>query len=216
VTLSASRSKSRVIRDFDLNNDDDDDDDDDDDRDDNFPLTDRDRFTFAELRWWYESIDDPLFATRGLSLSGGPRYFNTESSRQAYDPTKPLAERIVSTDTKANALGFAVDAAAFRRLFGRTVGFVRVNADGARTDETEVEIVNGAVRGGLAFDFHQHADNALRPFKARLEAGAGYRTASIEGPGSSEFKHDVPFAEAAFVLRSRWGNVRFVGTYETD
>lgn len=214
LTFSASRSKSRLIRDFDLNGDDDANDDDDADRDDNFDLTDRTRFTFAELRWWYESIDDPLFATRGVSVSGGPRYFNTEDVVESYVPL-PTPE-IVGTVTKANALGLVFDAEAYRPLFGRTTGFLRLNGDGARTDETEVEIVNGSARAGLAFDFHRNVEGTLRPFKARVELGAGYRNVSVEGPGTAEFKDNAPFAEAAFVMRHRWGNVRLTGTYVVD
>ncbi len=214
LTLSASRSKSRVIRDFDRNGDDDTNDKDDADRDDNFNLTDRTRFTFAELRWSYDSIDDPLFATRGVSVSGGPRYFNNEDIVQTFVATPP--PKIVGTETKANAIGLAGDAAAYRPLFGRATGFVRLHGDGARTEETEVENANGSAAGGLAFDFHNNVEGALRPFKARLEFGAGYRTVRVQGPGSAEFTDDGPFAEAAFVMRHRWGNVRLTGTYVAE
>lgn len=210
LTLTASRSKSRVIRDFDVNNDDDDDDDDDTDRDDNVDLTDRDRFTFAELRWWYETVDDPMVATRGVSLSAGPRYFNTENIVQTYDA---VGKVVVGTETKANALGLVLDASAYRPLFGRTVGFLRLGGDGSRTDKTEIEIISGAARAGLAFDFHRNVAGALRPFKARFEVGGGYRTFSVQGPGTAEFSDDSPFAEAAFVMRHRWGTVRLTGTY---
>jgi hypothetical protein len=214
LTFSASRSKSRVIRDFDRLGDDDDDDDTDTDRDDNFDLVDRSRFTFAELRWSYESIDDPLFATRGASVSGGPQYFNTEESVQTFVPLPtPTIEGPV---VKSNAVGLALDAALYRPLAGRSVAFLRLNGSGSKTDETEVEVMNGAAQAGLAFDFHRNVAGALRPFKARFEVGAGYRTFSVEGDSIAEVSQDNPFAEAAFVMRHRWGNIRLTGTFIAD
>jgi len=213
LTLTASRSKSRVTRDFDVNNDDDADDEDDADRDDNLDLTNRDRFTFAELRWWYETIDDPLVPTLGVSVSGGPRYFNTENIVQTYDA---VGRKIVGTETKANALGVVLDAAAYRALYGRTVGFVRIGAEGSRTDEAEIESRTGAARAGLAFDFHRNVEGSLRPYKSRLEVGGGYRSFSVEGPGNAEFTDDGAFAEGGFVLRHRFGTIRITGTYSFE
>jgi hypothetical protein len=79
-----------------------------------------------------------------------------------------------------------------------------------------VTIVNGRASAGLAYDFHRNVEGALRPFKARLEFGAGYRMVNVEGPGSAEFKDNNAFAEAAFVMRHRWGNVRLTGTYVAE
>lgn len=214
LTFSASRSKSRVIRDFDRNGDDDNDDKTESDQDDNLELVDRTRFTFAELRWSYESIDDPLFATRGATVSAGPQYFNTEESVQTFVPLP--TPKIDGPLTKANAVGFAFDADVYRPLAGRSVGFLRLNGSGARTDETEVEVVSGAAQAGVAFDFHQNVAGALRPFKSRVELGAGYRTFRFEDPAAAEVTENGAFAQAAFVLRHRWGNVRLTGTYETD
>lgn len=210
LTLTASRSKSRVISNLDVNGDDDNDPKTVTDIDDNVDLTNRDRFTFAELRWWYETIDDPLVPTRGVSLSAGPQYYNTETVVQTYDRVE---KKVVGTEGKQNAVGVVLDASAYRPLFGRTVGFVRLLGNGNRTDGTEVESRTGIARAGLAFDLHRNVAGALRPYKSRLEVGGGYRTYSAEGPGSAEFKDSGAFAEGAFVLRHRWGNVRLTGTY---
>ncbi|MEO8379243.1 MAG: hypothetical protein ABI779_06230 [Acidobacteriota bacterium] len=210
VTFTASRSKSRVTRNFDVNGDDDTDPETITDIDDNLDLTNRDRFTFAELRWAYESIDDPLVPTLGVSASAGPRYFNTENIVQTYDGT---TKKIVGTELKANAYGLVLDLAAYRTLFGRTVGFARLNGDASQTDKTEIDTRTGIAQAGLAFDLHRNVAGALRPFKSRFEVGAGYRTYSVEGPGNAEFKDDGAFAQSSFVLRHRWGTIRLTGTY---
>lgn len=211
LSLTASRSKSRIIRNFDVNGDDDNDPKTVTDIDDNKDLTNRDRFTYAELRWWYETIDDPLVPTRGVSLSAGPQYFNTETVVQTYDPVK---KDVVGTEGKANAIGLVLDASAYRPLFGRTVGFVHLLGNGTRNDDDlEVETRTGTARAGLAFDLHRNVAGALRPFKSRIEVGGGYRTISVQSAGPAEFKDSGAFAEGAFVLRHRWGNVRLTGTY---
>jgi len=213
VTVTAAQSGSSVTTDFDVNGDDDEDDDDDGDRDDNRDLTDSDQFTFAALRWWYESIDDPIFATRGVQVSAGPTWSRGEFTREAYDT---LAKKVVLTELASEAYGLAAEASAYRALFGRTVGFLRLGGTGTQDQESEAETLNGAARAGLAYDFHSHADDVLRPFKARLEIGGGYSTTQVDRPGLPELSDNSTFGEAAFVLRHRWGNIRLSGLYLND
>lgn len=214
VTLTAAQSGSSVTRDFDVLGDDDEDDEDDSDRDDNRDLTDSNAFTFASLRWWYETIDDPFFATRGVQISGGPTWAQSEFTTERYEVSEP--DDTAATTVMSEAYGLAFDASGYRRLFGRTVGFVRLSGNGAQIQETEAETLSGAARAGLAFDFHSHADNVLRPFKARLEIGAAYRTFQSSQPNLPEVTLNDTAAEAAFVLRHRWGTVRLTGTYVNE
>jgi hypothetical protein len=214
VTLSAAMGGTSITRDFDVNDDDDEDDEDDTDRDDNRDLTNSDQFTYASLRWWYESIDDDArFATRGLQISAGPNWSRGEFTFENYDQ---LTKKVVVSELASEAYGLGIEASGYRPLFGRTVGFLRLNGDGTQDQQTEAETLSGAVRAGLAFDFHTHAENVLRPFKARFEIGAAYRTTQIENPGLPKVDVNDTAAEAAFVLRHRWGNVRLVGTYVNE
>ena len=71
-------------------------------------------------------------------------------------------------------------------------------------------------RAGIAHDFHSYAANVLRPIKARIEVGAAYRTTRRTEPGLDEVSDNDTAAEAAFVLRHRWGTFRLTGTYLTD
>ena len=213
VTLSASRSKSRITRDFDRLGDDDEDDDDDTDRDDNLDLTDRSHFHFAELRWLFESTDDPFFATRGMTLSAGPRWLSSMNSVERFDEDE---DEIVSDAVDETAYGFALNADAYRPLVGRTVGFLRLEGVGSRTEESEAEILDGSARAGVAYDFHANAPGVLRAWKARVEANGGYRTIRAESPTTPRFSDSNPFAEAAFSFRHRWGTVRVAGTYLFD
>lgn len=211
----ASRAKSRLPRDFDVEGDDDDDEEDDEsDEDDNETLTDRDRFEFAELRWWYETIDDPIFTTRGVQISAGPRWSTLEHVTETYDREE---EEVVATETSSSALGFAVDAAAFRPFTRRNSFFVDLGGDYSRTDEeTELEFLNGSARAGITHDFHSYADNVLRPFRARVEFGVGYRGAIFRPATGDEVRDTNAFGEAAFVLRHRWGSVRLSAFYDAE
>jgi hypothetical protein len=213
VTLAVSKSGSSLTREIDLNNDDDEDDDDDSDKEDNFDLTNGDTFTFADLRWWYESIDDPIFATRGVSVSGGPNWSSAKFTFENYDAA---ARKIVASDLETEAYGLGLDASAYRVLFGRNVGFIRLSGNGTRSQEVEVETLDGVARAGIAHDFHSYAAGVLRPIKARLEVGAAYRTTRRTEPGLDEVSDNDTSAEAAFVLRHRWGTFRLTGTYLTD
>ena len=214
VTLTAAQSGTSVTRDFDVNNDDDDDDEDDSDRDDNRDLTDSQGFTFATLRWWYETIDDPFFATRGVQVSAGPTWSSAEFEFERYDVAEP--DDTASTKLSTESYGLAFDASGYRRLFGRTVGFVRLNGNGTKNQQSELEMLSGSAGAGLAFDFHSQAENVLRPFKARLEIGAAYRTTQTSQPDLPEISVNDVAAEAAFVFRHRWGTVRLTGTYVNE
>ena len=214
VTFNISRSESSVGRDFDLlGYDDDDDENDDVDEDDNFTLTNSDRLDFASLRWWYESIDDPLFATRGVQLSAGPYWAGAHFTFENFNPVTRVIDE---SELESTAYGAALDASLYQRLFGRTVGIVRLNGDGSRDNDSEIENIRGSARLGLGFDLHRQTDEAIRPFKARIELGAGYRTFERSDPTTgTDFSDDDTFAEAAFVMRHRWGTVRLSGIYLT-
>ncbi|HYC89445.1 MAG TPA: hypothetical protein VEO54_09560 [Thermoanaerobaculia bacterium] len=214
VTLTAAQIGSSVTTDFDVNNDDDDDDDDDTDRDDNRDLTNSDAFTFASLRWWYETIDDPFFATRGVQISGGPTWSHADFAIDRYDVTED--DDVATTELSTDAYGLAFDASGYRKFFGRTVGFLRLSGNGTQNQESEAETLSGAARAGLAFDFHSQAENVLRPFKARLEIGAAFLASQLNQPNLPEVSLNNAAAEAAFVLRHRWGTVRLTGTYVNE
>jgi hypothetical protein len=222
LTLSAARRKFGVMRDFDVNGDDGTDPDGDDDEDDNRTLTNSDAFDSVELRWWYESHDDPNFATRGLSLSFGPTWGHSEFDVETYDTT---LKDIVTASEQFNSLGLVLDAAAYRRLFGRNVGFLRLSGDGNRTDQVEdeeepalpnVDRLSGLASLGLAHDFHSYDPNVLRPFRARLEASVGYNTISVRQEDLPNFRANQKHAEAAFILRHRFGSLRLRATYLFD
>jgi len=166
LTLTASRAKSRIAREH----------------SDTITLTDRDSTIFAELRWSYESIDHPLFATRGLSIGFGPRWSRTDYATETYD------DEIVTTKSTAKHYDVALTASAYRPLFGKSVGFVRIDADASR------DVFNRTALAGLAYDF--------RPYRARFEIGAGSRNEEL-------------FGEAALVVRHRWGTVRLTALFSS-
>ena len=215
ITLNASRYKFRIPREFDVEGDDDDEDvDDDEAEEDNHTLTDRDRFEFAELRWWYETIDDPIFTTRGVQLSAGPRWSTSERVTEVYDAEEGEE---VATEVGTSALGFALDGAGFKPFTPRNSAFLRFGGTYSRTDEeSDLEILAGAARIGLTHDFHSYAENVIRPFRARFEIGAGYRASYVRPGTGAEIEDTSPFAEAAFVMRHRWGSVRLSAFYDAE
>lgn len=214
VTASIGKGGTRLPREFDVEGDDDDADvDEDEAEDDNETLTDRDRFYSANLRWWYETIDDPIFATRGVQISAGPNWIQSEASVEAYDQT---AKKVVSTVTDATSYGFGLDASAFRPLTPRNAVFLRLGGDASRAEETELEVINGSARLGFTHDFHPPAVNAIRPFKARLEIGAGYGGTLIRPKVGEETDITGAFGEAAFVMRHNWGSIRISAFYDAE
>jgi hypothetical protein len=215
LTLSASRAKSRLPFDFDVEGDDDDPDvDEDEAEDDNHTLTDRDRFEFAELRWWYETIDDPIFTTRGVQFSAGPRWSTLERVTEVYDFEE---EEEAATKTGTSSLGFAFDGAGYKPFSRRNSAFLRFGGDYAKTDEeSDLQFINGAARIGLTHDFHSNAENVIRPFRARFEIAAGYRGSIFRPASGDELRDTSPFAEAAFVMRHRWGSIRLSAFYDAD
>jgi hypothetical protein len=219
VTLTASRAKQRLPREFDVEGDDDDEDvDEDEAEDDNQTLTDRDRFEFAELRWWYETIDDPIFTTRGIQFSAGPRWSTLERVTEVYDVDDVDEEEdVIATKVGTSSLGFALDGAAFRPFTQRNSGFLRVGGDYSKTDEeSDLQFLNGSARVGVTHDFHTFSENVLRAFKARVEVAAGYRGSIFRPAAGDELRDTSPFAEAAFVMRHRWGSVRLTAFYDAD
>ena len=222
LTLSAARRRFGIPRDFDVLGDDGDDPDGDDDEDDNITLTNSDAIDTAELRWWYESHDDPLFATRGLSLSFGPTWSHAEFDVETYDAT---LKEVVTTTEQFNGLGLVLDAAAYRRLVGRNVGFLRLLGNANRTDqvedEDEAELPNldrfsGQANVGLAHDFHSYDPNVLRRFRARVEASVGYGVVSVRQEDLPSSRFNQKNAEAAFIFRNRFGSIRLRATYLFD
>ncbi|HEX6096150.1 MAG TPA: hypothetical protein VF432_07495 [Thermoanaerobaculia bacterium] len=219
LTLSYSRAKSRIPRDFDVDGDDDDPDiDEDEAEDDNHTLTERDRFEFAELRWWYETIDDPLFTTRGVQFSAGPRWSTADHVTEVYDvDDEDPEEEEIATETTSSSLGFALDGAAYRPLTRRNSVFLRAGGDYAKTDEaSDLQFFNGSAGIGLTHDFHSYAENVLRPFRARLQIGAGYQGSIFRPATGDEIRTTGAFAEAAFVMRHRFGTVRLSAVYDAD
>ena len=219
LTASYSRAKVRLPSTVDVEGDDDDTDvDDDEAEDDNVTITQRDRFEFAELRWWYETIDDPIFTTRGVQLSAGPRWSTFEHVAEVYDAGNvDPDEDVLPTETGTSSLGFGLNAAAYKPFTSRNSVFLRLGGDYAMTDErTDATFFNGEARIGLTHDFHTFSDQTLRPFKARFEIGAGYSGSIFTPPAGEEVRDTNPFAEAAFVMRHRWGQVRISAFYDAD
>jgi outer membrane protein assembly factor BamA len=213
LTLAYSRSKTRLPLDFDVNGDDDDDPDTDGDIDDNVTLTERNRFEFADLRWWYETIDDPIFATRGVQFSAGPHWGVDELVTERYDTTQK--DVVVATDTATTTLGLGLDASGYRPLTRRNSVFLRLGGDVSRTNEdNDQEFLSGAARIGITHDFHSYAENVIRPFKARIELGVGYGGLILRPAEGDEIRDTGAFAEAAFVMRHRWGSIRVSAFYD--
>ncbi|HEY0141218.1 MAG TPA: hypothetical protein VGF48_09995 [Thermoanaerobaculia bacterium] len=198
LTLSAARAKSRIITSFDVKGDDDPDDDDT--FDDNVDLADRTHLTTAALQWHYETFDDPIFATHGIDVSAGPFWIEDSVKHDVYDPEE---KEVTGTETTSGMVGVNVDATAWRPIAGRNVLSLGIAANA--TERAEEREWLGQARASFAHDFHTQSERQLRPWRARVEIGGGYRRTS----GGV----DQPLADAAFVMRHRWGTLRLAGTY---
>jgi hypothetical protein len=220
LILRGGKGKSRFLHDFDVNGDDNDDPSDDrTDKDDNVSLTDRDGAAAADLRWDYESIDDPLFATHGMALSAGTRWSRSTFLVAGYDPVK---KEVTADRTATGEYGLVADAALFRPLPGRNVGVLRFSGDAVRVNPADtptvpqrvrLHVFNGVVHAGLGHDLHTWNESAPRPVRARFELSAGYRLSLQRQEGITLNRENDRLATAAFTLRHRWGTMRLTGTY---
>lgn len=187
LTFVASRAKTRRI----LQDEDEDDDED--------PPSERFDVRRLALQWSYDSSDDPLFPSRGTFLSFGPAYLRSRTTLE-------------ETDTKFHEYAILGEAQRHWRLPGQNVASVRVAGEATRLaiggSDTDTGSLEAAAR--FAHDFHSHATDVLRPFRARLEVDAGYRRGILEGGG------DQKFASVGFTLRHRLKTIRLTGTYEWD
>jgi outer membrane protein assembly factor BamA len=201
LTGEVSRRKSRLLRDFaiDANPDND------------ITLTDRTGLESAALLWGYESIDDPLFARRGASLTVGPVWSRTTTITQTYDS---VAKEIVGDEEWTERYGLSANLSAYRPFSARNAGFLRMR--GAATTANDIRFFDAAALVGIAHDFHTPADDRLHDFRARVELGAGYRATMHREDGVEILRDDAPIAEAAFVMRHRWGTVRLSASYTAD
>ncbi|HEX6161599.1 MAG TPA: hypothetical protein VF111_15590, partial [Thermoanaerobaculia bacterium] len=199
LTLSARRAKSRIVTSFDVDGDDDPDDDDT--FDDNVDLADRSHLTTLGLQWHYESHDDPLFATQGLDLSAGPFWSESTFIHEFYDEEDD--DERGATENTGYTFGVTLDGTAWKPLPGRNVLSFGFAADAVeRHDDWDYA---GRVRTAIAHDFHPHGDRVIRPWRTRVEIGGAYRRTSGDV--------DNVLADAAFVMRHRWGTLRLAGSY---
>jgi hypothetical protein len=148
-----------------------------------------------------------------VQLSFGPRWSTVEHVTEVYDFDE---EDVVATESESTAYGFALDAAGYRPLTSRNSVFLRLGGDASRTDETEDEFLNGAARVGFTHDFHSYSNDTIRPFRARIEIGGGYRGSIFRPVSGSEIRNTSAFGEAAFVMRHRWGSIRVSALYDAD
>jgi outer membrane protein assembly factor BamA len=201
LTGEVSRRKSRLLRDFAINTN----------EDDNLTLTDRDALESTALRWWYESSDDPLFARRGTSLNVGPVWSRTTTITQTYDAA---TKKIVGEEEWTERYGLSANLSAYRPFSARNAGFLRVRGDATTADD--IRFFDAAALVGIAHDFHTPADDRLHDFRARFELSYGYRASMQREDGVEIFRDDAPMAEAAFVMRHRWGTMRLTASYSAE
>lgn len=171
-------------------------------------LTDRDIEQRASLRWLYESNDDPLFTRRGVSLSAGPIWSRTITIREEFDEDED--DDVAGTETWSERYGFAVNFAAARPLSTHTAGFLRLRGEDTRMEG--LRQYEGDALVGIAYDFHDPDVETLHDIRMRIELGAGYRFAGDQPNELEDFRSGA-IAEAAFVLRNRWGSVRVTASY---
>jgi hypothetical protein len=201
LVLSAGRSKSRIVTE---------------DEDDDVILADRSDFSSVNLRWLYETHDDPLFATRGITAEAGPFWSGSVFAHDIFDEDE---DEVVAEKRRGRTYGFNAAVTGYRALGARNVLSLSVGANAAesRADEEvdlPVRMYEARVRGAVAHDFHSHDDTVLRPFRARLEAGLTYGKSMRHIAGIADQSSDGAGADLSLVMRHRWGTWRLLGSYD--
>jgi hypothetical protein len=200
LVLSAGRSKSRIVRED----------------EDAVTLADRSDFSSVNLHWLYETHDDPLFATRGITAEAGPFWAGSVFAHDIFDEDK---DEVVAEKRRGQTYGFNAAVTGYRALGARNVLSLSVGANAAesRTDQEvdlPVRTYEARVRGAVGHDFYSHDDTVPRPFRARLEAGVTYGKSMRRIEGIADQSSDGTGADVSLVLRHRWGTLRLLGSYD--
>jgi outer membrane protein assembly factor BamA len=184
---------------------------------DGFSTTDEHR-ELAEVRWTYDTTDDPFFITRGLLVSVAPQY-----NRLRHDSVSSFRGNLTNSQRQERTRTLNATSRKYWNLGSRNALFGGVSAEYARTtgtlagsNITTTLDVGGttktaAIEAGAAhnsFDLGSGADT-----HHRVDGSIAYVRQQARGPAGQERNDDFEEVNLGYAFRHRWGSVRVSATW---
>ena len=168
-----------------------------------------------DLRWTYDTTDDPFFAQRGLMISAGPRWGRSDLQTETF--FAPAALRTESTSRSLTA-----EARRLWTLGSRSAIFSGIGGTLDRTHvksnfgdqlalgvDSVLESKTASVTLGYAHNLFDRA--RATAMRQRIELGATYNWADADN--TALFDTSVTTINAAYVLRPQFATVRLSLSY---
>lgn len=178
------------------------------------------------LRWNYDTTEDPFFTRSGETVSVGPSLSDESSQFESYmifAPNGPVT--ILTNRTDRTSLSFGADARKYWATGTRGTVYAGVNLSSFRVD-TDVNVIGTPVQavdydgkvasvsvgyGHNLFDWASRGDT-----RQRLEFGATYSRQDVDQPFGGTVTIDGTSVNAAYVLRRQYATVRLGVSYGFD
>lgn len=179
-----------------------------------------------DLRWTYDTSDDPFFARRGAMFSAGHTWRNFDSKFNAVIVPLPDEDpEILTTANEGDARSLGIDARLFRPIGTRSTIFGGLEAsashDEFRRDESDGPTITGesdsnVVRLSLGFGHNFFdLDGPLTDGRHRIEVGAA-ATRRHDDTIAFDRTDEEQLAELAYLYRRRFATVRVSLMYGWD
>jgi hypothetical protein len=194
------------------------------------PLTDSGDSQALNLRWTYDTSEDPFFARHGLIVSGGPSWGRLKSTFSAAAVTFPDGVvTILRGRHQSDSVALIADAKKYWAHRDRGAFFTAANltlsrddreefVDGSILRRGEVDSSGARVQVGYARNLFDRA-SATSQTRQRLEFAAGYARQEFEhfsGPVSASATRNTTDFSAAYVLRRNFATVRLGLSYSFE
>jgi hypothetical protein len=184
--------------------------------------------TSLNLRWAYDTTDDPLFTRRGSLVSATPSLAWQESTfATTFFPFPPEGPTVQQRRSDGTVAAFALEARRHWALGQRAslsagIDAVREEQEfDVSVDEGPLElsafdsdVVRLSVGYGYNF-FDRSAPSSVARHRVELGASASRRESDF-GPGPGAFTDDELSVNAGYVFRKPFGTVRLSVGYELD
>jgi hypothetical protein len=167
-----------------------------------------------ELHWTYDTTNDPLFMTRGRTLTLFPSYAHQFHHFEGFS-----IHTIQVAEFKGSETGWNADFRQFRTLGARTVLLGELsgrsaNVSGANTFEDRAPFhssVRSSDATALVLLAHNFFDaTAESETRRRIEGGVGYTVEKTDGRTQ---KYEL--AQLGYVYRNHWGAVHLTAVVRT-
>jgi hypothetical protein len=180
----------------------------------------------VDLRWTYDTTDDPFFARRGLTIAAGPSWSRSDSEFDSLTLTFPsLVFGVERSRTESMSRSLSAEARKLWSIGARGAIFSGVRGAIDRSHvkssfgdrfalgvDTRYESKSGVITLGYAHNLFDRA--RATAMRQRIELGAAYSRSEIENVFAFEpYNPSVTTVTAAYLLRPQFATIRLSLSY---